>query len=218
MVQQTVSLKDISKELQSLRGTAKALNLPNANQINWTLVASSTSDSASSQKKLNKLIQQQREEDTKIFGSATHEIVDITENFCSMHLGINLRKAFLDGIKGASEQPSDTGQREYHTTDVFVHEFCKLFGKHGTPEYGCGVLTFPDFLTIKLQDSSTDKDYFLSCKITTLERQIGNRYFVTAANSAKILYLKEAAIQFLNTPENIREINLKKLCIVNYKI
>jgi len=72
-----------------------------------------------------------------MFGSANHDIVDIIEHFCSMHLGINLHKAFLDGIKGASEQPSDTGQREYHTKDVFVHEFCKLFGKQGTPQYGC---------------------------------------------------------------------------------
>jgi len=162
-------IKDISKELHSLREIAKALNLPNANQINWTLVASSISDSASSQKRLNKLIKQQREEDAKKFGSATHDIMDIVENFCSMHLGINLRKAFLDGIRNVNEQPSDNGQREYHTTDVFVHEFCKLFGKNGTPEYGCGVLTFPDFLAIKLQDSSIDKEYFLSCKNTTLE-------------------------------------------------
>ena len=118
-------IKDISKELKSLREMAKALNLPNANKINWTLVASSTS----SQKKLNKLIEQQREEDAKNFGSAaaTQEIMEIVENFCSMHLGINLRKAFLDGIN-ANEQPNDSGQRESHTTDVFVHEFCKLFG------------------------------------------------------------------------------------------
>ena len=190
-------IRDISKQLHSLRETAKTLNLPNANHINWTLVASSTSDSASSQKRLNKLIEQQREADRKTFGSATQESMDIVENFCSMHLGINLRKAFLDGIKSTNEHPCESRQREHHTVDILVHEFCKIFGRHGTPEYGCGVLSFPDFLAIKLQDSGANKDYFLSCQNTILERQVGSRYFVTAANAAKILYLKEAAIAFL---------------------
>lgn len=29
--------------------------------------------------------------------------------------------------------------------DLSIFEFCKLFGQHGTPEYGHGVLDFPDF-------------------------------------------------------------------------
>ncbi len=41
------------------------LELPNANKINWTLVAS---DSASTQKRFNKLVEQKREEDRKQFG------------------------------------------------------------------------------------------------------------------------------------------------------
>ena len=45
-------INDISKELQKLRKVAVALNLPNANFINWTLFSSSSSDSAASQKKL----------------------------------------------------------------------------------------------------------------------------------------------------------------------
>ena len=191
---------DISKELQKLRETAQALNLPHANQINWTLLASSTSDSASAQKKLNKLIEQQKEADHKEFGSATHEAISIVENFCAMHLGTNLRKAFLDGIRGAHNQPSENGQRDYHTVDVLVHEFCKLFGKHGVPEYGCGMLTFPDFLALKLEDSSLNSNsqtYYSSCASTTLERQVGSRYFVSAANATKILFLTQAALEFL---------------------
>ena len=39
-------IRDISKELNE---TAEALNLSHAKQINWTLLASSTSDSASAQ-------------------------------------------------------------------------------------------------------------------------------------------------------------------------
>ena len=42
-------INDVSKELQKLQETAYALNIPNANQINWTLFTSSTSDCASTQ-------------------------------------------------------------------------------------------------------------------------------------------------------------------------
>ena len=41
------------------------------------------------------------------------------------------------------------------------------------------------------------KEYYHCCASITLERQVGNRYFVTAANAAKILFLKDAAIHFL---------------------
>ena len=54
------TITDISQQLEQLRCTAKALNLPNANSINWTMLVSSTSDSASTQKKLNKLIEEHR--------------------------------------------------------------------------------------------------------------------------------------------------------------
>ncbi len=50
-------LEDIGKELVKLRETARQLNIPNADSINWTLFASSSSDSASTQKILNRLSQ-----------------------------------------------------------------------------------------------------------------------------------------------------------------
>ena len=162
----------------------------------------STSDSASTQKRLNRLIEQCREADEEEFGPASTEGINLVENFCSMHLGVNLRKAFLSGVKDTSEQTSDsgTGLRDYHQVDTLVHEFCKLFGKRGTPEYACGVVMFPDFLALKSSDSSLSdeaKAYYSSCSKVTLERQVGNRYFVTAANATKILFLREAAIEFL---------------------
>lgn len=43
-------IADISHELQRLKEVAHALHLPNADKINWTLIQSSTSDSASTQK------------------------------------------------------------------------------------------------------------------------------------------------------------------------
>ena len=94
----------------------------------------------------------------------------------------------------------NSGGRQHHPVDTFIHEFCKLFGKHGTPEYGCGVLGFQDFLALMCANSSLSKEvkqYYKSCTSVTLERQIGSRYFVTAANSTKIIFLKEAAVQFL---------------------
>ena len=47
------SVTDISNEFEKLRKAAHALGLPNPNSINWTLVVSSTSDSASTQKRVN---------------------------------------------------------------------------------------------------------------------------------------------------------------------
>ena len=42
--------------------------------------------------------------------------------------------------EAAADLPAQ--QREHDHTDTFIHEFCKLFGRYGVPEYGCGNLTF----------------------------------------------------------------------------
>lgn len=144
-----------------------------------------------------------RETDEQKFGPPTLETIDLIQNFCCMHLGINLRKAFLCGMKlwldGHGHCTGDS-HREYHPVDTLVHEFCKLFGKSGVPEYGCGSLAFPDFLAVMLRDPSLSEDtstYFQACATVKLDRQVGSRYFVTAANAGKIILLKDAAIQFL---------------------
>ena len=49
------AIKDVSRKLEKLREVAHALRLPNASRINWTLFISSTSDSAASQQRLNKI-------------------------------------------------------------------------------------------------------------------------------------------------------------------
>ena len=61
-------VNDVSRELEKLRETAQALGIPNSNSINWTLISSSTSDSAATQKRFNKLIEQQKEADREKFG------------------------------------------------------------------------------------------------------------------------------------------------------
>ena len=193
----TSAISDISKELAKLRKTANALGLPNPNSINWTLLVSSTSDSASTQKRANKLIEECRKADEERFGPATRETLDLVENFCAMHLGVNLRKAFQSGIDEDDDGPS---KRKYHRVDVMVHEFCKLLGKHGVPEYACGVQSFPDFLALMSTDSNARKEssaYYGACANVTLDRQVGSRYFVSAANASKKFLLKDAAIEYL---------------------
>ena len=196
------AIDDVSRELQKLRRTAHALGIPNADSINWTLVAVSSSDSVASQKRFNRLIEDYRERDEENFGPATVETIDLIESFCSMHLGINLRKAFLSEIC-SEDTDEDSSSRKYNPVNVIIHEFCKVFGKSGTPEYGCGVQAFPDFLAIMLNDSSLSEElelheYYCLCTEVSLHRQVGSRYFVSAANAVKIVFLREAAINFLN--------------------
>ena len=70
----------------------------------------------------------EREKDEERFGAVCPEALDLVENFCAMHLGVNLRKAFLDGVKTVtSVDPTDcTRQRDNPQTDVVAHE---LLGK-----------------------------------------------------------------------------------------
>ena len=100
-----------------------------------------------------------------------------------------------------SSDTESTSSREQHQVDTMVHEFCKLFGNHGVPEYGCGTLAFPDFLELKIRESSSSDheivSYYQLCMKVLLERQVGSRYFVTACNAGKVLFLKEAALEFL---------------------
>ena len=193
----------VSKELQKLREMARDLGLPNSESINWTLISCSTSDSASNQKKFNKLVEKCKEVDQEKFGSnySPESSLEIIENFCAMHLGCNLRKAFLQGIKHTHTcEQTGSSNRDYNLVDTLVYEFYKVFGKYGTPEYGSGVLHFPDFLKLMCSDNSlnaADASYYQSCLSLSLDRQIGSRYFVTAANAAKIMYLKKATIAFL---------------------
>ena len=154
------AIKDISRELERLRHAATVLGLPNPNSINWTLVVSFTSDSAATQKCINRLIQGCRENDEQRFGPATTETVDLIETFCSMHLGVNLRKAFLNGLVDIGD---DSGRR-YHRIDTLVHEFCKLFGKSGVPEYCSGVVSFPEFLDVKISSTAGEQQiYYRNC-------------------------------------------------------
>ena len=107
-----------------------------------------------------------------------------------MHLGVNLIKASLNGIN--DEQEDST---RYHKVDTLVHEFCKLFGTTGVREYCLGVVSFPDFLALKVDSSDGEQqEYYQNCTKVHLHRQIGSRYLVTAYNACRVLFLKDAAI------------------------
>ena len=78
-----------------------------------------------------------------------------------------------------------------------LYEFCKLFRTYGIPEYGCG-RSFKDLLQLKVTECSPeDSCYYQTCTQISLERQVGNRYFVSAANAMRILFLVNAAIEYL---------------------
>ena len=187
----------VEAELVKLRNIAYNLKLNSPQKINWTLVNSVTLDSASAQKRFNRMVEECRKKDEINLGTATPEAVELVENLCAMHLGSNLRKAFLEGIKSHSTLESHV-HREHDQTDTLIYEFCKLFGRHGTPEYGCGSLTFPDFLAIKCKESKDQTtNYYHLCSYMVLDRQVGNRYFVSASNACKIIFLTQATLEFL---------------------
>lgn len=209
------TVKDISQGLHDLRKIANDLGISNADSINWTLFVSTSSDSAASQKKVNRLIEEHRISDESLYGSADVAAVDIIESFCSMHLAVNLRKAFLSGIVDHSSADSTHGTDGYHPVDCFVHQFCKLFGRHGVPEYSCGA-HFVDFLSMKAtanpDDLSSDicRIYFQQCLDVRLERQVGSRYFVSASNAMRMVFLKSAAIEFLEYTGRVNGTKLEK--------
>ena len=133
-----------------------------------------------------------------------------------MHLGVNLQKAFLDG--SVSGFITVRNQRQYHQTDSMVHEFCKIFGKYGVPEYGCGVTGFPAFLQLMCQNDKEDKaHYYKKCIKISLDRQVRSRYFVTASNSGKLLFLQQAAIDYLQYIDKSKGNKLEQRFFKNYK-
>lgn len=61
--------------------------------------------------------EEQREADEERFGPATIETMDLVKTFCGMHLVVNLRKAFLNGINDEEEDST-----RYNKVDTLVHD------------------------------------------------------------------------------------------------
>ncbi len=132
-----------------------------------------------------------------------------------MHLGVNLQKSQNAGVRKfykQSEYEADTEDsnfRDYEPRDRFVYEICKLFEQHGTPEYGHGVIGFPDFLLAKAEASGhTPKaSLYREARSVKLHRQVGSRYFVLASNAARAFYLAPTATEYLEELSNTKELN-----------
>ena len=61
---------------------------------------------------------------------------------------------------------------------MLVHEHCKLIGRHGTPKYGSGVLSFPDFLDIMIANPKVNEED-RGHKNMALDQQVGGHYYVS---------------------------------------
>lgn len=165
------------------------LGLLNPNSMNWTLVVSS-SDSASTQKRI---IKECRQNDEEKFGSATVETIGLIETFCSMHLGVTLRKAFLSGTMMRLRSLVKGNTIEWIPWYMsFVNCSGELVFQNMLQVY------FPSQILLKASTSDDDeRAYYQTCSKVRLHRQVGSRYFATDANACKIVFLKDAAIQFL---------------------
>ena len=122
---------------------------------------------------------------------------------------MNLRKAFLSGIVSDQESSSQVEVvNSRPAVDTTVYQFCKVFRKKRTPEYGCGQ-QFSDFLKILISKENISEitiseeklHYYQCCYALQLERQVGNRYFVTGCNASKIVFLITAALEFFEYTE-----------------
>ena len=104
--------------------------------------------------------------------------------------------------------------------DLIVHSTCKLLGHLGTnPEYGRGVIGFPEFLKATLEDARVETqqlDNMTAPIHVRLERQVGSRYFVTSRNAGRNFFLAPHAVNYIHTLENTKELNNLERDVLQY--
>ena len=182
---------------------------------------------------------------------------EVIENKCSMHLGVNLRKAQVKAVsqlahtkraendRGSNseddisesddntvsenvtlgddvfgDENSDDEEKldknssgTYHDIDLFVREIAKLFGHLGTPENADGA-SFRLFLAQRATECVGAEEYYVNTQKVFLERQVGNRYYVTSCNAGRIYFLREAMAAFLTEQKIIKSLNhLESTCL-----
>ena len=212
------AVEELEVVLSNIRDTAQVLEVPGAQSIGWSLVQSSMSDQASTQKLFNKLVEEKVQEERVQLGENTQdEGKQVLELFCGMHLGVNLRtaqiKGLMDHLNGASSG-----------VDTVVHSTCKLLGHLGTnPEYGRGVQGFPEYIKSLIDESraigNSESEEVLSLKSALgvrMERQVGSRYFVTARNAGRVFYLRPLAIRYLEETSQTKELNGLEKDVLRY--
>ena len=136
----------------------------------------------------------------------------LLDAFCGMHLGVNLRAAQIKSIN--DHQKSDIG------IDTIVHSTCKLLGHLGShPEYGKGVVAFPEFLQGLLNEAyrlEYDAEELKNALEVKLARQVGSRYFVTSRNGGRIFYLHPFIKKFLESLQLTKPLNnLEKVVLAH---
>ena len=131
-----------SREIEKLQKIANALGIPNASSINWSLIEASTSDSAATQKHFYEKKEAERETLTR--DSAEAHIVFI-ENFCSMHLGVNIRKAFLRGLHSQICEDNSSAAAAKYPVDVLCTNFAKFLASMEHRNTDVAVKTFQIF-------------------------------------------------------------------------
>ena len=172
------------------------------------------SDQASTQKAFNRVVKDKLEEESAMNGESDPNhgpspSFNILEAYCGMHVGVNLRAA---EVKGLNRHIKETGSPSVGV-DLVVHSACKLLGHLGTnPEYGKGVVGFPEFLQAALENAqiganAEDIDAIRAAINVRLERQVGSRYFVTSRNAGRLFFLAPQAVKYVQSLQIVKELN-----------
>ena len=213
------AIDELEKVLIKIREVATELKLPNASHIGWRMFKSAMSDSASTQKCFNKLLQQKIDEENDSSNDDSEEgntTMPILQLFCGMHLGVNLREAQVSGVK--ENVPSDS-----IGIDKIVHTMCKLLRHLGShPEYGMGVRAFPEFLQTLIEeangidDEDEEMEEIKAALGMKLQRQVGSCYFVTARNAGRLFYLKKFIEKFLEQLKLTKTLNKLESSVLSH--
>lgn len=189
------AVEELDVVLRSIRERAQVLQLPGAESIGWSLVQSSMSDQASTQKFFNKLVEEKVQEERAQLGEIRQgEGKQVLEVFCGMHLGVNLRSAQIKGF-------TDYLNGESSGVDTVVHSTCKLLIDESTA----------------IGDSDSEEVTSLTSALgVRMERQVGSRYFVTARNAGRIFYLRPLAIRYLEQTSETKELNGLEKDVLHY--
>ena len=213
------AIDELEKVLSKIREVATELELPNASHVGWRMFKSAMSDSASTQKCFNKLLQQKIDEENESNSDDSEDgntTVPILQLFCGMHLGVNLREAQVRGVK-------ENVANDSIGIDKIVHTMCKLLGHLGShPEYGMGVRAFPEFLQTLMEevngvdDEAEEMEEVKAALGVKLQRQVGSRYFVTARNAGRLFYLKKFIEKFLEQLKVIKTLNKLESSVLSH--
>ena len=93
---------------------------------------------------------------------------------------------------------------------MFVCEIAKLFGHLGSPK-NAGGASFHLFLAQRATECVGVEEYYLNTEKVFLERQVGNRYYVTLCNAGRIYILRKAMVAFLMEQKIIKSLNYLEL-------